>query len=101
VRVWFELAPQLGEEDAQVVGFGAVGRAPHLLEQDRDIDDPPRRAGEDLDQSPLGGGEPHLVPVEVPDDAGVEVDVERRGVDDAAGFSRRGWGGAAHGGADP
>ena len=41
------------------------------------------------------------MPVEVPDDAGVEVDVERRGVDDAARGGGCGRGGPAQGGADP
>jgi hypothetical protein len=54
-RVRFELAADLGDEDAEVVGLLAVVGAPDFLEEVPLADQPAGLADEELDQLPFGG----------------------------------------------
>src|SRR3954451_22355521 len=59
-RVRLQLPAQLRHVDAEVVGLLTVLRAPHLLEQLLLRHQPARMAYQDLQQVPLGRGEPYL-----------------------------------------
>src|SRR5659263_337963 len=80
-RVLLELGPELREEHAQVVRLlGHVGSA-KLAEELLSPDHPPDIASEDLEDAPLGGGQPHLLAV-AGHAAAREVDREGPGLDD-------------------
>src|SRR5262245_61701761 len=80
-RIGLELAPDLGEVDAQVVRLRLVLGAPHLLKQLALRDELARVADEHLDDMPLGRREPDLA-VAGADALGREVDREVGGLDD-------------------
>src|SRR3984957_18142152 len=65
-RLLFQLPAQLGDVDAQVVGLGAVGGAPHVLKQLLLGNQPAPVAYQDLEELPLGRREPDVRAV--PDD---------------------------------
>ena len=77
----FEFAAQLGEVDAQVVGLGRVGRAPHVLEQLLLGDEPAPVADQHFQHAPFGGGEVDFLAV-LADLLGDQVDGEGVGFDD-------------------
>jgi hypothetical protein len=62
----FELAADVGHVDAEVVGLVAVLRSPHVLEDLALRDELVAVADEDLDDAPLGRGEPDLLAVAMP-----------------------------------
>ena len=94
-RIGFQLAADLGDEDAQVVGFLLVLGPPDLLQQLPLADQPAGVAHQQLDQLPLGGGQADLSVVSG-DLLGGQVDTEVRGVDDRSPLV--GWGGPPDGG---
>src|SRR5215472_9910148 len=59
-RLRLQLAAQLCDVDAQVVALRLILRAPHLLQQLALGDEAAGRPDEDLQQLPLGRGEPHV-----------------------------------------
>src|ERR1700743_1369350 len=80
-RLGLQLAAELGDVDAQVVGLRAVGRTPNVLEELLLGDQPAPVADQDLKQLPLGRRQPDVGPG--PDDAlGGQVDREGGGGDD-------------------
>src|SRR5262245_11347498 len=80
-RIGLELAPNLGEVDAQVIRLRPVLGAPHLLEQLALRDELARVPDEDLDDVPLGRSEADLA-VGPSNALRGEVDREVRGLDD-------------------
>src|SRR4029077_20687365 len=62
-RLRLELAPQLGDVDAQVVALGLIRRPPPLLEELTLGDQAAAVAHQDLQQLPFGGGQPDIAAV--------------------------------------
>jgi hypothetical protein len=94
-RIGFQLAADLGNEDAQVVGLLLVLGPPDLLQQLPLADQPSGVADQELDELPLGGGQPDL-PAVPGDLLGGQVNAEVRGLYDRDRLV--GWGGPADGG---
>src|SRR5512133_823475 len=95
-RVGFQLAPDLGDEHAQVVRLVPVLRPPHLMQELPLADQPAGVPNQELHQLPLGRGQPDLPPVPY-DLLGGQVDAEVRGLHDRDQLV--GWGSPADGGA--
>ena len=91
-RVVVQLASKLGDERAEVGRLGAVGRAPHRLQQRLVAEEPARPGGERQEEAELVGGQRHLGAVP-PKGATGHVQVEGTEAQDA-GFGARF--GAAH-----
>src|SRR5215472_16091862 len=62
-RLRLELAPQLGDIDAQLVALGLIRRPPDLLEELALRDQAAAVAHQDFQQLPLGGGEADVAAV--------------------------------------
>src|SRR3954471_18535702 len=62
-RVVLELLAQACDVDAQVVGLAVVRRPPHLVQQVTLTHETTRVPDEDLEQSPLRGGQTYDDPV--------------------------------------
>ena len=78
-RFGFEFLAELGEVDAEVVGLGAVVRAPYFGEESALGDEGAAVSYEDLQDGPFGGGQPQFVAVSADFFRG-EVDGEGRGL---------------------
>src|SRR3984957_14550114 len=92
-RFGLQLAAQLGHIHPQVVGLGLVRRPPHLAQQLALGDQPPVVAHQDLQQLPLGRGQPDVLAVAPDHLLRRQVDGEVGGGDDRLLRGRRGPGG--------